>query len=151
MEKEAKKTVSTSRLLSSIRGAASSKEAVSYHETNPEPQLKDVLYALLQKNGFQPKDIILESGIERSYFYHIISGNKKPSRNMMLRIGFCARANPDEMNHLLRLGDLPCLYPKIRRDALLLYAFSHKLSMAQANNLLNRENEAPLYREEKHE
>ncbi|MBQ8972909.1 MAG: hypothetical protein IJ074_07520 [Clostridia bacterium] len=149
MDEENRRQLTTSKVLSRIRAADSPSEATAYHALNGEPILKDVLYQIMQKNGFQPKDIILESGIERSYFYHILSGYKHPSRNMMLRIGLCVHADCAEMNRLLRLAGVSGLYPKIRRDALLLYALQEHWSMARTNTLLIESGEPPLYREEK--
>ena len=37
------------------------------------------------------------------------------------------------------------LYPKVRRDALLILAINHKLSMREANQKLIEEGEVPLY------
>ena len=149
MEDKDRQLLTTSKVLSRIRTSQSPSDAVSWHSKHDDPLLKDILYALMQKRGLQPKDVILKSGIERSYFYHIISGNKHPSRNMILRIGICVNADYAEMNRLLRLSGQPALYSKLRRDALLIYAIGSKMSMAQANALLLENGEPPLYREEK--
>ncbi|MBR2571348.1 MAG: hypothetical protein IKE30_04390 [Clostridia bacterium] len=150
MDQKTSRDLTTSRLLSRIRAAGSPQEAVAWHDAYGDPLLKDTLYMLMQKNSLQPRDVILECGLERSYFYHILSGHKRPSRNMMLRIGFCVRADYEEMNHLLRLSGVSSLYPRIRRDALIIYAIQQKLSMEAANALLAEQGEVPLYREETH-
>ena len=53
------------------------------------------------------------------------------------------------MNHLLTLAGLSGLYPRIRRDAALIFAMQHKYTMQQANELLIEAGEAPMYREKK--
>ena len=53
-----------------------------------------------------------------------------------------------ETNQLLRLSGQGTLYVKIRRDAAIIFAIEKKYTMQQANELLIRENEVPLYREE---
>ena len=110
-----------------------------------------VLYKLMEDHKLTPKDMIKKTMIERSYFYHILSGKKRnPSRNMVLRIGICAGANIQDMNRLLRMAGTASLYPKIRRDALLIHAIDKKMDMEQANLLLIKSGEIPLYRDEKH-
>lgn len=68
---------------------------------------------------------------------------------MAIRISLCVEADLRETDRLLRLSDSSALYPKIRRDALIIYAISHKMSMEDTNHLLIRNEETPLYREEK--
>ena len=144
-----KNNITSAKLLTKIREAGSVEEAVAWHETNKDPVLNDVLYGMIQSRGLTPKDLIIASGIDRSYFYHILSGVKKPGRNMVLRIGFCLRTTLKEMNDLLILAGVSPLYPKIRRDAVLIYALQKKFSMDQANELLIKVGEAPLFSNQK--
>lgn len=65
---------------------------------------------------------------------------------MILRIAFCLHADLNETERLLRLSDAARLYPRIRRDALLIFAIQQKYTMEAANALLAREGEARLYR-----
>lgn len=95
-----------------------------------------------------PKDIISKSGIERSYFYHILSGRKTPGRNIILRICLCMSATLNETNQLLRLANQGVLYAKVRRDAAIIFAIEKKFTMQQTNEFLKSEQELPLYKEE---
>ena len=143
------KRITTSRLLSLVRGAHSADEATAWHFQHDEPSLKDVLYDMMQRRGLYPREMIRRCGIERSYFYHILNGNKRPSRNMILRIGFCMQADLPETERLLRLANAARLYPRVRRDALLIFAIQQRYTMDEANELLKREGEPPLYRDER--
>ena len=144
-----KMTLTTSKVLSRIRSASSPEDAVALHSSANEPLFSEVLYSLMEKHSLKAKEMIRRCRIERSYFYHILSGKKIPSRNMTIRIGLCAEADLKEMDRLLRLSNSPGLYPKIRRDALIIYAISNKMTMEQTNLLLIQSEETPLYREEK--
>lgn len=141
--------ITTSKLLTLVRGADSFEQAMDYRDRVSEPVFHDTLFEMMQARGLTPKEMIRRSGIERSYFYHILNGQKTPGRNMVLRIGFCMQASLQEMNQLLRLAGLSGLYVKIRRDATLIYAVQHRFTMDQANRLLRQAGEAPLYLEEK--
>lgn len=146
MDSTERKKLTTGRLLSLVRGSRSAQDAVAWHAENGEPSLKDVLYEMMQRRGLSPRDMIQRCGIERSYYYHILNGNKRPSRNMILRIGLCLHADLAEMERLLRLADAAKLYPRVRRDALLIFAIQQKYTMEAANELLRSEGEPPLYR-----
>ena len=140
------KDLTTSKLLTLIRSATTFSEAIAAHDATEEPNFSAYLYELMTARSLTPKDIVALSGIERSYFYHILSGEKRPGRNMVLRVGFCLRVNLTEMNQLLRLAGFSPLYARIRRDAVLIFAVQHKKTMAQANELLLEAEEAPLFR-----
>ncbi len=141
-------TISTGRLLKDIRAARCPEEASAWHRMNGEPSLQAVLYHMMEQRSLSPKDMIQALGVQRSYYYHILSGVKKPSRNMILRIGFCLRADLKQMQRLLRLANASTLYPRVQRDALLIYAIQNKYSDVQVNELLLQSDLPPLYRYE---
>ena len=103
----------------------------------------------MEKYKITPKDVISSSGIERSYFYHILSGQKTPGRNIILRISLCISATLSETNQLLRLANQGPLYAKVRRDAAIIFAIEKKFTMQQTNDFLIKEHELPLYKEER--
>jgi hypothetical protein len=67
---------------------------------------------------------------------------------MVLRIGFCLRADLKQTQRLLRLANASTLYARVRRDALLIYAIQNKYTVIQANELLLQNDLPPLYRYE---
>ena len=140
-----KKNVTTSKLLTIIRDAGTFEEAVSWHETAKEPLFSDVLYEMMTERKLTAKDMITMSGIDRSYFYHILSGVKTPGRNIVLRIGLCLGVTLNEMNRLLTLAGANILYSKIRRDAALIFAIQHKYTMNQTNEMLIGSGEDSLF------
>ncbi len=145
------KGITTSQLLTLIRNAQTFEEATEYHRTATQPIFSETLFEMMQRRGLSPKDMIRATCIDRSYFYHILNGQKSPGRNIVLRIGLCLQATLNEMNHLLLLAGLSTLYARIRRDALLIYAIQKKYTMDQANDLLVEAEEVPLYWKEKDE
>ena len=141
--------MTTSQLLSFIKKSEDFSEVTeTFHNNEEEPVFCHFLYQLMEKYKMTPKEIISSSGIERSYFYHILSGQKIPGRNMILRICLCMHATRTETNQLLRLARQGALYAKIRRDAAIIFSIEKKFTMQQTNEFLLREHEQPLYREE---
>ena len=139
--------ISTSQLLTIIRGASSFREATAYHAASPEPRFHEHVYEAMKKKGLSTLDMIRKTGIERSYFYHLVNGEKRPGRNMVMRIGLCLDCSLTEMNRLLRLAGLSELYARRRWDAVMIYAITHRCTMEQANDLLIEAGEDPLYTE----
>ena len=149
MKNNRKSSLTTSQLLSFIKKSGHFSDVTErFHDQEEEPVFCHFLYELMDKHQLTAKDIINRSGIERSYFYHILSGQKKPGRNIILRICLCMSATLAETNQLLRLGHQGSLYPKVRRDAALIFAIEKKFTMQQTNEFLIQEQELPLYKEE---
>ena len=144
-----KSNITTSQLLSMIKKSEQFSDVTKvFHDVADTPIFCHYLYDIMEKHHFSAKDIISTSGIERSYFYHILSGQKMPGRNMILRISLCMKATLTETNQLLRLSNQGVLYAKVRRDAAIIFAIEKKYTMQQTNDFLLSINEAPLYREE---
>lgn len=148
MNKKSENRLTTSKLLAFIKKSGSFSEVTeAFHDNQEEPAFCHFLYQLMDKYQMNAKDVIQASGIERSYYYHILSGQKLPGRNIILRISLCMHATLAETNQLLRLAHQGALYAKIRRDAAIIFAIEKKYTMQQTNEFLIREQEQPLYRE----
>ncbi|MBQ8095137.1 MAG: helix-turn-helix transcriptional regulator [Clostridia bacterium] len=143
-----KNEVTTSRLLLLIRNADSFEAGMEYFSQSKEPTFHEELHRLLKEKRKTAKVLIELSGIERSYFYHILGGKKKPGRNMIIRIAACLRVSLDETNRLLRLGGYSPLYAKIHRDAIIIFGISKKMTMFEINELLLDAQQEPLFMEE---
>lgn len=150
MKEKSKNSLTTSQLLTFIKKSGRFSEVTEvFHDKEEEPVFCHFLYKLMARHQVTPKDVISSSGIERSYFYHILSGQKLPGRNIILRICLCISATLTETNQLLRLAHQGSLYPKVRRDAAIIFAIEKKFSMQETNDLLIKEHELPLYKEER--
>ncbi len=141
-----KDKITTSQLLTMIKNSTSFEAVSAYYDDVGEPTFHDVLYEMMDSRGIRPVDLISLTGIERTYFYHILNGTKKPGRNMVLRCGLALQMTLAETNRLLQLAGCSALYSRIRRDAVLIFAVNNKYTMEQANELLQQEGEEPLYR-----
>lgn len=141
--------LSTSQLLTFIKKSGSfAQVSETFPDVTEQPIFCHYLYEVMNQHQKLPKNVIQDSGLERSYFYHILNGQKLPSRNVIIRICLCISASLTETNQLLRLANQGVLYPRIRRDAAIIFCIENHYSMYQANELLLEYHELPLYREE---
>ena len=126
---DTEKKLTTSQLLSIIKKSGQFSEVTNIWQDEMEtPVFCHYLYETMEKHKLTAKDIIQRSGIERSYFYHLLSGFKTPGRNIVLRICLCMEATLTETSQLLRLAGHGSLYPKVRRDAAIIFAIEKKCS-----------------------
>jgi hypothetical protein len=90
---------------------------------------------ILQKHVPSAK-LIRESGMNRRYYYDILSGKRRPDQNYVLRLLLALQAPTADVQWLLRCARYPLLYVRNRRDAVILYAIEHTLSIKECNRML---------------
>ena len=94
---------------------------------------RDYLNRLLVTKNLQPTDIIRRSGLERSYVYHIINGERKnPSQGKVIALCIAFELTVEQTQRLLRSWKLP----RNQRDSIILYGISRKMSVMEINEHL---------------
>lgn len=106
------------------------------HESFRFVELSEYLKELLERKSIKPADAIRKSGIDRSYGHQIISGKKATSRDKLIALSFGMGLELDEVNDLLKVSRNRTLYARDQRDAVIIYAFTNKLSIIETNQLL---------------
>lgn len=109
-------------------------EDISVHMDNP--RFNEYLSDLLSKKDITTHEFIIKTLLSRSFTYQILSGDRIPGRNILLRIAVSVGMSVDETQRLLKLADRGALYPKIKRDAAIIYALSNKYSLYETDELL---------------
>ncbi|MBR2824646.1 MAG: helix-turn-helix transcriptional regulator [Clostridia bacterium] len=140
-----RESITTSQLLNRIRKCGTFQEVMTASSEAAEPSFSMLLYEMMTEKNMKAREIIGKTGIDRSYFYHILSGKKIPGKNVVIRLALTMGCSLNETNRLLRLAGLSNLYPRLRRDAVLIYALEQRKSMQEANELLQEAGEEPLY------
>jgi transcriptional regulator with XRE-family HTH domain len=92
---------------------------------------------LCKAKGIVPEQIIIKSGISRSYGYQIFSGKRKPSRDKALQLAIGFEMDYDEAQELLRTARKSPLYPRVERDAAIIYALHKGLTIAKVQTMLS--------------
>ena len=110
-----------------------------------EPSLAGTLRELLSRRGLSPADWIRMANISRSYAYQVLRGERRPGRDILLRTALSLSLSLEETQRLLALGSCGALYPRLRRDAAVIYALSHDLSPEETEELLASLPEPGLY------
>lgn len=128
---------STDELLNEIK---STKNILDYMEHNQEEMhlntLAEALDAWTAKKDLSTADVIKKSNLNSSYVYQIFRGKKYPSRDKVIALAFGLALSADETQKLLKQAGYRELYPRDKRDALLLFAINQKMNIIDANEVL---------------
>jgi DNA-binding phage protein len=106
-------------------------------QKHPLMNFAEYLQSFLRDDEQARSSLCRSSGIERTYFYHILSGAKQPGRDKILRICIAMKMSADEAQQALRCGNQAVLYAKNMHDAVILFVLQHQLSVTDANELLD--------------
>lgn len=111
-------------------------EANNAAPTVLEYLLQTALAHGLEKKAFT-KRLIQQSSLERSYVYHLLSGEVGMTRDKLIQFAIIGGFTIDETNNLLKYGQEAQLYARDTRDAVIIYSFNHKLSLLETNQALD--------------
>ena len=112
--------------------------------TDSYTNFKDYYKSLPVVHELTDSDIIEISGIEKSYYYQIMKGTRKPSRDKVLRMCIAVGLSMRETTRALELNESATLYSKNRRDIIITVAINQRLNIIDTNILLDKYNEVPL-------
>ena len=133
----------TSKLFHRLRGRESGKAFLEQERT--EPTCAQVLQDLLTQAGLSPPAWIAAADISKSYAYQVLRGERTPGRDILLRTALVLRLSLKEAHRLLAVGGCGALYPKIRRDAAVIFALNQHMTLLETEELLGSLCERSLY------
>jgi hypothetical protein len=84
-----------------------------------------------------PEHVILNARIERSYGHQLFNGRRKPSRDKVIQLAFGFEMTFNETQALLKAARKSQLYPRIKRDAAVIFALERKVSVVDFQDMLN--------------
>ncbi len=99
---------------------------------------------VIASSNMKKTDIINKADIGYTFFYDILKGKKHPSRDMLIKILVTLSCETDVFQEALRIYEWAALYPKIKRDSIIIYAINHKYSLRQTEELLIENGEKAL-------
>ena len=141
-------TYTTDELIKILHSTHSVSELNKYTDNLSEQKgnlsFSEYFTTYLRLHNIAESDLIRSSQIQRNYAYQILSGAKNPGRDKVLALCLAAQMNYDETQRALTLADVGKLYPRRKRDSIIIFALNQKLTVQQINELLYEENEKIL-------
>ena len=136
----------TSGLFRTLQGKESGKKVLL--ETQAAPACAQVLRDLLNQAGLSASAWLIAADVSKSYGYQILRGERLPGRDILLRTALSLQLSLKETQRLLAAANCGTLYPRVRRDAAVIFALNQKMSLLETEELLASLPERGLYARE---
>lgn len=111
-----------------------------FADTNEESFVRsdfsEYIGLLSREKGMAPIQIIKNAQIDRVYGHQLFNGIRKPSRDKVLQLAFGFGLSLEETQKLLRMADKSSLYPKIKRDAAIIYGLNNRMQISEMQEFL---------------
>lgn len=104
----------------------------------------DYFNDLLRKSGMSVAQLVSKTTISQSYLYQIASGTRHMGRDTAIILSFVMRLDLDQTQQLLKRSNNAMLYPKVRRDAVIVCCINCNMTFEQANEMLLNKGEKGL-------
>ncbi len=105
----------------------------------------EYLWQLLDEKGIERPEVIRKSGINGTVVYKYFNGiGKRPGRDMGIKLAFGLSCDVRETQRLLRSLGVAELWPKQRRDAIILWCIKEGLTREECDDELYRLGEKTL-------
>ena len=102
--------------------------------------LQEAIRRIFDEKGMSKAQLAKQSGISEVYLHQLFSGRRFPSRSRLLCLCFGLGATVDEAQSLLQQARHAPLYSRDRRDAIIIFALSHHMTLFEVNDKLFTEN-----------
>ena len=102
--------------------------------------LQEAIQRIFDEKGMSKAQLAKQSGISEVYLHQLFSGRRFPSRSRLLCLCFGLDATVDEAQSLLQQARHAPLYSRDRRDAIIIFALSHHMTLFEVNDKLFTEN-----------
>lgn len=127
----------TDELLQEIQNEKSFERFMSRNEENFETKkFTEYLNDLCRKKELIPEQVIKAAQIDRTYGHQLFNGTRRPSRDKVIQLAIAFELSVDDTQELLRVAGRNELYPRIRRDAAIIFGLSKRMEMQQMQEFL---------------
>ena len=89
-----------------------------------------------EEKSLKKSTVIKNSELNEIYGYQIFSGVRNPSRDSLICLCSAMELNVEETQSLLQIGGFALLYPKNKRDVIIINGINSNLSVAKINENL---------------
>lgn len=102
------------------------------------------LNALLEETGLSKSEVLRRAEINDIYGYQLFAGSRRPSRDKLVALCVGFGLSDERTQQLFKAVGFAPLYPKNRRDSILLFGLQKGYTVLQINNQLYEHGEPTL-------
>ncbi|MDO5112105.1 MAG: hypothetical protein Q4E65_07355 [Clostridia bacterium] len=101
------------------------------------PRFHEYIAKLCRERGEVPERVIKRANMESSFGHQIFSGRRNPSRDTVIQLAFGFEADVELAQTLLKYAARSPLYPRVKRDAAILYCLHNHIALVEAQEILH--------------
>lgn len=101
-----------------------------------DTEISNELNAILKSKGLIKSEVIKKADINEIYGFQIFSGIRNPSRDKLIALCFGMELDVDETQSLLKVAGFAQLYPKKKRDSIILFGIKNRKNIMVVNESL---------------
>lgn len=101
-----------------------------------DASISDFLNELIDKKKIKKSQVIKNAEMNEIYGYQIFSGKRIPSRDKLIALALGMSLSLDETQQLLKYAGFLPLYPKNKRDSIIIWGIVHQLDICHTNEYL---------------
>ncbi len=130
----------TEKILSQLCGNSKSLTEIfnENRDAYSDMTIGDYISIEIEKRKMTKAKVIKYSGINKRFFFDILSGKKTPNRRYIIRIFLALQLDLNDVQWYLKAADYPQLYARDKRDCVIIYCINHRLSVDECNKMLNK-------------
>lgn len=142
---EKQEKLNTEELMRMLETCNTLDDIIYSNHSITNPDTSSYLSELLIKYNMTIQQVLEKAVISRSFGYQIFNGLRNPNRDILLRIAIVMKLNVDEVQRLLKISRRGELYPKIRRDAAIIFCMKNNCDLTDIVELLESIGESSLF------
>ncbi|MBR1606113.1 MAG: hypothetical protein IJ664_00255 [Clostridia bacterium] len=131
--------VSTDSLLKRIFKTKNLESFFQHNEQNMRPrEFCTLLASFCDQRELIPERVIFRAQIDRTYGHQLFNGTRRPSRDKVLQLAVGMGLTVEETQRLLQAAGKSPLYPRLKRDAALVFCLKSGYDMMTTQELLSQ-------------
>jgi transcriptional regulator with XRE-family HTH domain len=131
------KKKSTQELLKILEKSTDAKQFVEEYKNDfADITLSEYINDIIEKKHLTKSDVVRFSNLSQVYVYKIFSGERAPHRDKLLCLAFGLQLDTDETQRMLKIADAGALYPRVRRDSIIMFAIKEHTDIITCNEML---------------
>ena len=109
-----------------------------------ERSVTELLASFYKRQGLSKAELARRSCMSEVYLHQVFAGRRNPSRDKLLCLCIGMELSFDETQELLKEAAYAQLYPRIKREAVIIHGIVHHTPLEEINDRLFAEDEAAL-------
>lgn len=106
--------------------------------------ISQFLSEYISAKGLKKSTVIKNAEISEIFGFQVLSGTRNPSRNTLLSLCIAMKMTLDEVQATLKIAEFAPLYPKSKRDSIIILGITNGKNVCQINNELYDNDEETL-------